>query len=52
MLKFAPGQRSIIRACDFDSAQDLADYLLYLDSNDTAYRWEVYGMQLLLLLHT
>ncbi|WIA11688.1 hypothetical protein OEZ85_011785 [Tetradesmus obliquus] len=38
VLKFAPGQRSIIRACDFDSAQDLADYLLYLDSNDTAYR--------------
>ncbi|KAF6256752.1 hypothetical protein COO60DRAFT_85796 [Scenedesmus sp. NREL 46B-D3] len=38
VLKFAPGPRSIIRACDFNSQQDLAGYLLYLDSNDTAYR--------------
>jgi hypothetical protein len=40
VLKFAPGPRSIIRACDFDSQQDLADYLLYLDRNNTAYRWD------------
>jgi hypothetical protein len=38
VLKFSPGPRSIIRACDFDSQQDLADYLVYLDRNDTAYR--------------
>ena len=38
ILKYAPGERSIIRACDFDSMEDLADYLLYLDRNDTAYK--------------
>jgi hypothetical protein len=38
VLKFAPGPRSIIRACDFDNQQDLADYLMYLDRNETAYR--------------
>jgi hypothetical protein len=31
ILKYAPGPRSIIRACDFDSAEQLADYLKYLD---------------------
>jgi hypothetical protein len=41
VLKFAPGPRFIIRACDFDSQQDLADYLLYLNTNDTAYRYDV-----------
>jgi hypothetical protein len=37
ILKFAPAERSVIRACDFDSLEDLADYLLYLDRNETAY---------------
>jgi hypothetical protein len=38
VLKFAPAPRSIIRACDFDSLQELAEYLLYLDRNETAYQ--------------
>ncbi|XP_068213476.1 alpha-(1,3)-fucosyltransferase C-like [Palaemon carinicauda] len=37
---------SYINALDFPSAEDLAQYLLYLDKNDTAYneyfRWKVY----------
>lgn len=37
ILKYAPGPRSIIRACDFDSAEQLTDYLKYLDRNHTAY---------------
>jgi hypothetical protein len=38
IFKYAPSQRSIIRACDFDSAKALTDYLKYLDRNMTAYK--------------
>eukprot|EP00798_Chlamydomonas_sp_ICE-L_P001470 gene1470-32852_t len=38
ILKYAPGERSIIRACDFDSAEDLVDYLLALAERPEAYR--------------
>ena len=36
--EFAPGERSVIRTADFASPKQLAEYLLYLDRNDTAYR--------------
>lgn len=47
ILKYAPAPRSIIRACDFNSAEQLTDYLKYLDRNHTAYmeylEWKVTG---------
>ena len=34
---FAPGPHSLIRTADFPSPRELADYLLYLTRNSTAY---------------
>jgi len=37
IYEFAPGKHSFINAHDFATPKDLANYLLYLDGNQTAY---------------
>jgi len=42
---------SYINVFDFDSVRDLADYLLYLDGNDTAYNEYFWLVGKLLINH-
>jgi hypothetical protein len=37
ILDFAPNEKAVINVADFNTVKELADYLIYLNGNDTAY---------------